>query len=459
VSLSGMRATMSHTGSLSTYGELYKALFKQFGVLQVTTLQEMIDVGNVLRLPRMQGKNIVVMTNSGGTAIISVDLLEREGFIVPALPEETRKQLSTFLPEIASKQNPLDLTVEGSKEAFANSLDVIYHTAKPDAFFFPYSSPDYHPVERLETLVDHIVQRVNLLNLDIPFVTCSLPSTAFFVKRRFESHGFPSFITESRGAYALKMLYQYSTQNLYPQPPLADIGRESLLPILTKAIQAKCGLLLDEDECRIILHRVGFRIPQYARCANLDECLAAAAHLKYPLVMKVSAPTISHKSDIGGIITGIASAQELERAFTTIMSNVKQYHPREEIAGVFLSEQISKGHELLLGIKRDPIFGSFIMLGLGGIFVEIFKDVALRLAPISAEEARSMIDELKAAPLLYGVRGQPGIDLDNLIVNLVNLSQLAAQCPEIQELDINPLIALPQGQGCHVADVRIVVGL
>jgi acetate---CoA ligase (ADP-forming) len=261
--------------------------------------------------------------------------------------------------------------------------------------------------------------------------------------------------------FALKILADFSAQRCSHHAQVSQPGqpyrfRENVHPIFEQAAQAG-RTMLDEDESRNALRLAGFSVPAFRRCATLEACLDAAEELTPPLVMKVSAANTTHKSDVGGIVTGIRTQEDVRSAFATIMQNVSRHAPPDEIQGVLLSEQIPPGQELLLGIKRDPLFGSFIMVGLGGIFVEVFQDVALRLAPITLDEAAAMLDELQAAPILHGIRGQAGIDRDALLDLLVRLSQLAAQCPEIQEFDINPLIALPPGQGCHVADVRVIL--
>lgn len=461
VSSAGRQATISHTGNLSTTADIYRALLKQLGVLQVATLEEMIDAFNVLRLPPMRGKQVAVLTNSGGLGVIATDLLEQAGLTIPTTPEAIQNQLKQALPEIASVHNPCDLTVEAPATDFVTVLKQLAASASPDAFFFPYSCPGYRSVEVLENFADHIVQALQALQLQIPFAACNLPGTTTFFKQRFEAAGLPCFTTLSRGVNALSMLAQYSNRACFPRPPISQPGeayhvRTVVLPILERAFHEQ-RVLLNAEESRMVLRQGGFNVPRWACCATLAECLDAASHLTFPLVMKISSPSIVHKSDVGGVITNIHTPQELQDAFLSMMSAVTRHVPKEAIQGVLLSEQIPSGQELLLGIKRDPVFGSFIMVGLGGIFVEVFQDVALRLAPIAHEEAATMLTELHAAPLFSGVRGQIGIDVPAVLEDLIRLSQLAAQCPEIQELDLNPVIALPPGQGCHVADVRIVV--
>lgn len=458
ISSAGMRATLSHTGSLSTDAKIYNTLFRQFGVVAVRTLEELIDAANALRLPPLKGKQVAVLTNSGGVGVISADLLEQEGFTTPAPPKETQRQLSAILPDIVSIRNPFDLTVEAPEEDFAKVVNTLAATAEPDAFFFPYSCPGYRPEKEFQRFAKYLIQVFRKLEGEIPTVICNLPATALSFKKQFEAAGFPCFTTINRGVFAIKTLFQHSNQRLFPRPTDGNRYRlrESVAPILNRAVNEQ-RTLLDEEETRAILQQAGFTIPQFVRCTTLDGCLTAAQQLGFPLVMKVSSPTIVHKSDVGGVVINIQTEQDVREAFATIISNVTQAHPKEQISGILLSCQVPKGQELLLGIKRDQIFGSFIMLGVGGIFVEVFQDIAMRLAPVVSEEAATMIDELKAAPLLHGTRGQSGIDLEELVAALVRLSRLAVQCPEIQELDINPLIALPKGQGCHVADARIVV--
>jgi acetyltransferase len=235
-----------------------------------------------------------------------------------------------------------------------------------------------------------------------------------------------------------------------------DVRREEVEQALSE-IRAEGRLKVGDAEARQIMEAYGFTIPQSELARDPDEAVAIAEKIGYPVVMKVTSPDILHKTDIGGVKLNIMSASDVRDAFDLLMYRAYRYMPQADVWGALVQEMVPQGREVIIGVNRDPQFGPLLLLGLGGIYVEVLKDASFRIAPVARWEVEEMIGELRSAPLLRGIRGEKPSDLEAIVDCVLRVSQLAVDFPEIVELDINPLMVHEEGKGAVALDMRLIL--
>jgi acetyltransferase len=277
--------------------------------------------------------------------------------------------------------------------------------------------------------------------------------------RTLRDRGIPNYPYPERAVKALRAMMARLHTDTERRSGASDVGGER--HVVRDAIdhaQASRRRFITEVSASRIAAAYGIRVPEGGVASDLDEALALADVVGYPVVVKIASPDVLHKSDLGGIVTGVTGPDELRTAYERVLRNTRTRLPEARIWGVTVQEQVPHGSETIIGLTRDPVFGHVIMFGLGGIYVEVLHDVSFRLCPVDSHDAMEMIAEIRAYPLLKGARGQPSADVDAIADAIVRVSALASDFPEITELDINPLIVLPKGMGAFAADVRIGIG-
>jgi acetate---CoA ligase (ADP-forming) len=443
---SGQRATLSHTGSLAGSDAVYDAALRQCGAIRVTSAEEMFDLCRALTgLPRLAGRRVAILTNSGGPSILAADRAEALGLDVAEPGPEIQAQLSEFLPAHAALKNPIDLTVEGTEKGYRETLKALFATpvAKPfDAALAINIAPPYldsMPIAR------GIIDATRATGK--PIVTSFLPEAvtadAVACLRENEVLNFP---TPERAVVALanmaRLAEHQASPVLFSQNGVSAAPSRSVLP---------AGPILEPDAMRWLLAN-GIPTPVFMVAENEDAASGACCRVGFPAVMKVVSPDILHKSEHGGVVVGIKDEAGAREAFRTIRQNAKgaRFH------GVVVYPQIRNSQEVLIGLSRDPQFGPVVAFGLGGIYTEVLADVGLRIAPVDHAEACAMIRSIRGYRILAGARGQKPVDLHALADVVARISELPFEYPELAELDLNPVFASPAG--AVAGDVRIIRG-
>jgi len=423
----GKVAAESHTKALAGADAIYEALFAKYNICRAYTAEEFYDYAKALAyLKPPQGNRILFITTSGGAAILATDQAEQEGLDVSPLPQEAVEEITPLIPAHAIKANPIDLTGDATAQMFG---DVMEMTRK---YYDTLGVIFGDPVEDASKVVTPDANELVIFygGADV---------------ERHESElmhlkGIPVFPTPERGIKALARVLDRKTLNAPQKPTFTVPTAGSQLPLH----QAFAHIVEQKLPCT-----------EFALADSRSSAVQIAKELEFPVALKISSPDILHKSDVGGVKLNLGSAEAVEIAFDELLSAVKSSKPQARIDGVLVSKMASPGLEVIAGMNRDPQFGPVILFGLGGIMVEMFQDVSLRLLPLSRDDALAMIREIKGYGLLCGYRGQPPVDEEALADCLTAVARIAESYPKINEIDLNPVFAYPDG--ILVADARIIV--
>jgi len=451
---SGAKATASHTGALAGSQKSYEIAFRQSGVIQCETLQDLIDYAQIFSMqPLINGKRIGIVTNAGGPGILAADASEKSGLIMSSLEPETTEILRTKLSPAANFHNPVDVLGDATNDIYQFALDIVLKDKNIDAMLCiltPQSMTD--PILFAESISESAKKTKK------PIVCSFIGGTE--MKSGIEllkKNNIPNYLPE-RAVKSLECMVKYNQfKNIsYDKPVKLSFDRDKIKNILEKVIKEN-RVNLDEFESREVISALNISIPEYGLAKSAQEARKISSKIGFPVVMKIVSPDILHKTDVGGVKLGLYSEQEVEDNFELMMIRCKRYMPNANIVGVTITKQVPQGKELIIGMSRDSNFGPVIMFGIGGIYVEILKDVSFRIAPLTEKDAQEMITELKMFPLLSGVRGEKSVDLNSIKNTLLKISQLCVEFEQILELDINPLIAYEESCGVKVVDVKITI--
>ncbi|MCK5244274.1 MAG: acetate--CoA ligase family protein [Desulfobacterales bacterium] len=451
----GAKAASSHTGALAGSNTAYNAAFKQCGIIHASSVHELFTYATAFASqPLPKGPNVAIITNSGGPGIIAADACDRSDLQLPSVPGDTVEQLRSFLPKTASFYNPIDIIGDAGAERYEKTLkaiiaDHLFHSAL--ILLTPTASVD---IEETAKAIVSIAKTT-----DKPIMTSFMGEKRVRPGRRiFQENGIPSFGYPEDAVAALNAMF--GRRHWLDQPEKRyeriDVATSKVRRIFASVTRQRRADLI-EIEAREILDAYGFELPRTILANTTKEAVKAASEIGYPVVMKIASPDVLHKSDLGGTRVGLGNERMVEDAFFDITSNVRQRLPNARILGIVVQEMIQGGKEVILGITNDIQFGPMIMFGLGGIYVEVLKDVSFRIVPVSVEEADAMIREIRSFPLLRGVRGESPADLIAIRKSILLLSQMALDFPEIIEADINPLLIRPQGKGAIAVDARFTI--
>jgi acetyl coenzyme A synthetase (ADP forming)-like protein len=451
----GARAVSSHTGSIAGSMAAYKAAFMQSGVIEVDTVADLFDVALALGSQRLPaGNRTVILTNSGGPAALASDSLAKNGLQLATLSEETQGFLRAHLNPSAQVSNPVDMLGGAEPGDYRMALEKIRSDPNVDCIV-PILVPQalIKPEEVSEALLEASG------GFEKPIVCCFMGDEAVKGARNIlHSNGMPMYTFPETVGTALGGLLKQSSW--ISKPAVVDssphVPDEEMVRKILAQYKGKDSI--GERDTRPILN--AYQIPvipgQFA--ASEDEAADIARSLVGPLVIKVVSPDILHKSDVGGIRLNLHGEPAIRNAYQQMITDIHASHPEAQIEGVLVEQMAPKGVEVIVGMRRDPSFGPLVMFGLGGIYVELFSDVSFRIAPVSREEARAMINETHAGKLLTGYRGQAKADIDALIACIQNISRLALDFDEIEEAEVNPLLVFPDGDGAVALDGRIILG-
>ena len=451
----GAKAAASHTANLGGAIALYRAAFRQTGIVEVNDIGDLADCAKALlpgRLPK--GNRIVVVTISGGAGIAMADRCTEAGLALPALEPETIAALKTVLPSYAAVANPLDVTgsLLNDPGMLKETLERLARDPNVDMIGMALAAAS----GRLATdLAREIVRISDELQVPVLVAWNADPRSAGDAYRILDEAGIPRYQSPVRCARGAGALWQYAKARRRQE----QIDREKPLTISRLDVKARLSgrsTDLAEYEAKRVLAEYGIAVTREQLATSRDEAARIAAEIGFPVAMKIQSSGIPHKTEAGGVRIGVAGADAARAAFDEIMANAAEHAPGAKLDGVLVQEMVHGGIEVILGVNNDPLFGPAVMVGLGGVFAEVMRDVSFRLAPITLSEAHEMIRELRAFPILDGARGRPKADVEALAQTLLRLSALALDLKdEVAELDVNPLFVLPAGHGVRAGDALV----
>ncbi len=446
----------SHTAALSSDDKVAEAAFKQADIMRVHDATSLLNNLKALRLPPMRGKRLVIISRSGGHAVVAADSSELSGFELAQLPKAFLEEIEKhFRASVIKVTNPVDLGDLFDWDVYTQILEHALQLENVDGVVFLHTASE-REILASRKLLERVIELAK--HYDKP-VAYYVSTTAEEVNYLHQSYGFPIFTAVVETIRALEMSYRYYSRmqeiRSAEQTPTFNVNREAVHSLIDNAREEKRDLLLSES--MQVLEHYGIPIAVGVRAATVEEACLAAEHMGYPVAIKVISEQISHKSDVGGVQLNLRNGPAVEEAFEDMIRRIQASYPDAKIDGVLVQPMVTGGQELILGGRQDPNFGPVVLIGLGGIFVEVLEEVSLRVAPITHKEAREMIDELRGAPILKGARGHKPSDLQAVSEALQRLSQLLIDFPEIRELDINPLRVFQEKNGCRALDARIMI--
>ncbi|MFH0772621.1 MAG: acetate--CoA ligase family protein [Candidatus Omnitrophota bacterium] len=451
----GAKAASSHTGSLAGSEVAFNAAFAQTGIIRAASIEDLFDYAVAFSYQKLpKGANLAILTNAGGPGIIAADAVERSSFAkVAALSKDTTDYLRKTLPGGAAVNNPVDVMGDADDSRYKQALKGVIKDSNVDAAIIiltPQSN------SKIKETADCLAEMRHEKPIFTSFMGGKLVEKGL---KALQEHKIPNYRFPERAIAAFNAMVKYRQ--------VLEVAKEELK--VFEVDKARAGRVINEAlasgrreipeyAARDIIESYGFKLPKSILAKDAQAARAAADEISYPVVMKIASPDILHKSDVGGVRVGLRSAEEVGRVFDEMVLSARRAAPKADILGVLVQEMITEGREVIIGMTKDPQFGPMLMFGLGGIYVEILKDVSFRIAPITPRQAGEMIESIRSIDLLKGARGERPSDIDSIKDCLLRLSQMITDFPMIKELDINPLNIFSVDKGGSVAiDARIAV--
>jgi acetyltransferase len=456
ITSAGAKAASSHTGALAGREAAFDSAFKQSGVIRVDTINELFNYAVAFASqPLPKGPNIAIITNSGGPGILAADACDKAGLQLIPLHKELVDELRTFLPPVASFYNPIDILGDAGADRYEKALNTALKDERMNGIMVlltPTATVDVDATAMAIVNISRLIDRPILTS----FMGKKTVGTAI---KTLTKYGVPNYSYPEEAVSSINAMYRYHLWINRPEKTYQNFSgmKENAFQVFENARKENRDRLA-ELEVHDVLNAYGFPQPKSLFARTSEEAVAAAKGIGYPIVMKIISPQIVHKSDIGGVRVNLKNKKDVENAFFDTTTHVKNIMPTAHIYGVLIQEMVPTGKEIIMGITNDPQFGHMIMFGLGGIYVEVLKDISFRIVPLSREDAHEMIRETKTFPLLRGVRGETEADIEAIEKSLLVLSQMAMDFPQIIEADINPLLVQKRGQGVVAIDARFTIG-
>jgi acetate---CoA ligase (ADP-forming) len=454
----GARAASSHTGALAAADVGADALFRQAGVIRVTTIDEMFGVSAALaNQPVPKGPNVGILTNAGGPGVLVADACEGLGLKVPKLSDAMQKKLGKFLPAAAALSNPVDMVASAAAHSYEMTLSYMLDDPDLDAIILIYIPP---LVTQPEDVAKAIKKVLSGYTGDKPVLANFMMAAGSMPDLQIGPNQYvPSYVFPESAAQALAHMYHYSEYRNAPEgvtPVFPDIESDHIRYDFFKSnpISETPSWLLPEVVAEL-LRSYGIPVIETRTAESAASAAKQAAEIGFPVAMKVRSETIVHKTDMGGIILDLTSEAKVKSAYSKIMARLKKAGILDQAEGVVIQPMAGEAQEVIVGMSQNPVFGPLLMVGLGGIHVELQKDVAFSLHPLTDVDTDWMLNQLKGLPLLKGWRGSPVRDVDSLKDILLRFSALIEDFPEITDIEINPLMVGNAGKGCVAVDARI----
>src|SRR5712672_458645 len=443
----GERAAASHTASMAGWSAAYDAVFAKYGFIVSNDLDEAVTIAAVLTTnPLPKGDRVAVLTVSGGAGIWGADTVSMQGLQVPELSAPIQAEISKLLPSYGATRNPIDVTAQGVHSGgLQKSIDLLDVSDEVDAIMvvLSLSSDTRMPFKQAE-----LKPVISAQNKPIVFYSYTLPSD--FARNELAASGAVVLSGLTHVGVAMRQMVARASFRLAPPVAAAALSPRDLSAHLKSAV-------LSESDSKALLREAGIMLPDEVLVTEKSALDGAVARVGFPLVMKIQSRDIPHKSEVGGVRVNIATKGEVFLAYQALLENARRHRPDAAIQGVLVGPMAKKGVEIIIGTMLDKTFGPMVMVGFGGITTELFRDVIYRPAPVSASEAAAMLAELKAAPLLNGFRGAATADIGALSQLISQVSVVAEQhAKEISEIEINPVLVHPEGQGVTIVDALVV---
>jgi len=452
----GAAAASSHTGSLAGGETAYEAVFARAGIVRCDSIKSQFDYAQAFAYqPLPAGPRVAVITNAGGAGIMAADAVERQGLTFAEPSEETKDKLRSGLPAAANILNPIDVLGDALADRYELAMDVVLDDPNVDAVLVLLT-----PQAMTECSASaEAVVRISKARPGKPVLACFLGAGKVAEAAQIlRQGGIPQYGSPEAAVDAIEVMWSYARWRSRPKRvvKLFGVNRRRVERIIDRHVRR--GLReIGEVDSKEILEAYGFVTPKGSIATTAEQAANIAGQLGYPVVLKIWSPDIIHKSDVGGVAVGLGSAREVMDAFDLMMYRIPKKNPDADILGVLVQEMCKGKHEVILGMSRDPRFGPLMMFGMGGIMVEVLKDVSFYLAPLTADEAKQMLVNTKTYQMLRGVRGQEGVDIDAIAEGLQRLSQLVTEFPQIQEMDINPYVIGMEGTTPIAVDARMSI--
>lgn len=447
----GHRAASSHTGALASVDTAVDALFQQAGVIRTDTLEELFAVANLLaNQPVPSGRRVGIVTNAGGPAILAADALESLGLDIPVLSEATQSRLADSLPAEASVRNPVDMIAGAGPEQFEASLRAVAESGEVDAVMAIYVPINPEGAAQVADAIRTVARSAT----DATMLSVFMSSDDAGALLSDDEVTVPAYAFPEAAAKALGRSVEYGEWLARPVGDIPvfsdtdDAAAASVIAGATERLGAEGGWL-NPDEMAALLAAYGLHLPASRVVQTPEAAVSAWEEIGGPVAVKLVSEEAIHKSDIGGVVLDVDSADAVRSAFAQVVSVVGSFD------GVWIQEMVPAGHEVLIGMTEDPSFGRVMVYGMGGVYVELLEDVAIRLNPLTDRDADEMIAEIKSAPLLDGYRGDPGGDIDAVRNLLLRVSAMVSANRQLVELDLNPVMVMPPGHGARVVDARV----
>lgn len=453
----GKNIAQSHTASLTSDDKIVAAAFRQAGIIRVNSATTVGNNLKILSLPPMKGKNLAIISRSGGHAVIAADATELAGFNLAHFPESFLREIEKhFRASVIRLTNPLDLGDLFDLNVFAQIVEQTLQLEDVDGIVFLHTSLSGAENQTSRRLLDRMIKLVEKYDKPVAYYISAAAEEVNYLKQNYD---FPIFTQVVETIRALEMSHHYYVQSTKirtkAETPVYKVNRKGVKGLISRAKAEQRDLLI--SEALQVLEHYGIPTVPSMNAMTVEEAQTAAEEIGYPVAMKIIAEQISHKSDVGGVQLNLHNNPAVVVAFEDMMDRIQEAYPDVTLDGVLVQPMVIGGRELILGGRQDPQFGPVVLVGLGGIFVEIFEESQVRVAPISNRQAMEMIESLRGYQILTGARGHKPADIDALVETLLRLSQLLTDFPEIKELDINPLRVFYEGEGCRALDARIIL--
>lgn len=451
-SKAGAKAVASHTGSLAGSDIVFDSALRQVGILRADTLEDGLNwVASVALSPPPKGKNVVIVTNGGGLGVIAADACERYGLKLFDDMKILKKTFEDVMPEFGSYKNPVDITGQAGGKEYRMALEKAFNEPSIHSILALYCDRGDAEMEEIKKALIEVSKKYsNKPALYTIFGGEGASSIIQALKRE----GIPAFSDVEDAVSSLYALYKVNERKEEGKLEKIEMKEDKISEIIERARKEGRRKLLS-NEAKEILKQAGIDVPEFFVARNIEEAIKFANKIGYPVAMKVLSEDIIHKTDVGGVILNIENDKEVADAYEAIIESCKRNVPKAVIKGVEITKMLEKGLETIIGATNDASFGKVVMFGLGGIYVEVMKDVSFRVAPVPKKEIRRMLREIESYPLLTGIRGEKSKDLDSLVDTIYRIGILVTKFDEIIELDINPLILYEKG--AKVADARMVI--
>jgi len=450
----GMQAASSHTGVLAGSDTAYGAAFIRSGVVRADTFESLFDYATAFAMqPLPKGNRVLIITNAGGPGTMAADAVEKSGMQVARLAQNTASALREKLPFAASIGNPVDVLGDADPARYVAALDAAQDDPEVDAILVILTPQAMtRPAETARAIAGS-------LRGNKPVLASFMGGQSVLPGRdELAAAGLPDYPSPERAVAALKAMFEYDAWRHRPARMVTRfrVNRRRVERIITRRLRSG-RWQIGEVKGKSILQAYGFQTPAGQLVGSSDEAVEISARIGYPVAMKIVSADIIHKTDLGGVRLNVANGEEVRDYYDLMMMRIGQRAPEAKIEGVYVEKMLDTGMEVIIGMTRDPHFGPMLMFGLGGIFVEVMKDVTFHLAPITEAEALQMLKSTRSYEILQGKRGKRGVDLIAIANGLQRISQLTTDFPEIAELDINPFIVGEPGTDPWVADVRMTL--